>query len=104
MKLKLFYLLLICFALQSCLNPPVQYKEKNYPISKNNIKTYCEILENNIPDYSCAKYFKQTYEQKDGEEKIIIKLDTDYLTLVYQTEKRDNKEIYDLYEHLLKEL
>lgn len=104
MKLKLFYFLLICLVLQSCLTPPVQYKEKNYPVSKSNIKTYCGILENALPDYSCTKYFQQTYEQKNGEEKITVTLHADYLTLIYRTEKRDNKEIYELYESLLKEL
>lgn len=103
MRIKIT-ILLLSFLCISCLEAPVKYKQKNFVVSKEIIQEYCHTLENLMEDYSCTKYFKQTYKLKKEEESIQVKLSAESLQLTYTNEADKNGELYELYEEIRESL
>ncbi len=103
MSSKIFSFSLI-FLLTSCLNAPVHYKEKSFPISGNNVKEYCKKLEETFSSYNCVKYFESNFKITEKDETIKIQLNKTYLNLVYQSETGENDFLLETYDLLLDEL
>lgn|SRR5699024_4782509 len=94
----------LIFLLMSCLNSPVQYKEKSFSVSEQNIKTYCQKLEDFFPNYNCVKYFNKTFELTENEEIIQIELNKQKLNLIYKSESGKNEDLLETYHLIIEEL
>lgn len=94
----------ISFLWIGCFQAPTKYKEVNFPISKENIKHSCSILENNFSEYSCKKYFQQTFEWTENQETIEMELNRDNLKLIYKTNLDENDILFERYQQLIEEL
>lgn len=100
---RLFYFLLP-FLLISCLEAPVQYKEVTYPVSRQNLRTYCTVLESGLTEYSCRKNFNQPFEWMEGEEIIKIDLTRDKLIISYRNKAEKNEALFELYTDMISQL
>ncbi len=84
--------------------PPILYRENNFPVSKENITAMCNTIKQEISGYSCVDYFEKTFLIKDSLETLKINLNKQRLKLIYQTKGKENGKLFKQYQQLTKEL